>query len=284
MPAKYSAGLKGASLLAVALLALTGARADTPASDEFPVFDSYLKFGALGASINGNEPAFQRRTQQPSNGNLGIEDMYFTKDLENNVGMTLDGHALFLNQDYLGKLVLSKQDVGSFEMGYKTFRTYYDGIGGFFPLNKQWNVLNPEDQHIDRGEFWIGAKIAKPDMPIFEIKYSDGFRRGTKDDTIWGDSDFTSLPNNNPPISQVRKMVPSYRAIDEKHQILDASVQATVFGNTTARLALTWDATHNDDTRYNVRFPGEVRLYPDAALHDPPAPVSDEQPGGVHPG
>ena len=262
MQAKHLPSLRGVSLMAGALLLLSGARAADPASDAFPNFDNYMKVAAIGPSISGNDAAFQRRVQQPSSGAFGIEDMFLSKDLNKDSTMAIDGHALWGTEDYLAKVLLTKNELGSFEMGYKSFRTFYDGIGGFFPLNKQWNAMTPEDLHIDRGEFWADAKLARPNLPEFEIKYVDGFRRGKKDDTIWGDSDFTGLPNNNPPISQVRKMVPSYRDLDEHHSELEASVKATVFGNTTARLALTWESTDNTDTFYGVRFPGEAKPFP----------------------
>lgn len=265
MQAKLLSSLRGASLIAGAVLLLSGARAAAPYADALPTFDNYIKLSALGADITGNKAAFQRRTQTPSNGNLGIEDMYFAKDLNKESTMVIDGHAMGVSEDYLARLNFSKNEVGSFEAGYKSFRTYYDAIGGFFPLNKQWNAMNPEDLHIDRGEFWADAKLARPNLPEFEIKYVDGFRNGKKDDTIWGDSDFTGLPNNNPPISQVRKMVPSYRALNEHHQTLEASAKETFFGNTTARLALTWESTDNKDTFFGARFPGEVKPFPTPA-------------------
>ncbi len=278
MPPPPTSRLRSAGLLAGTLLAVCAARADGPATDALPTFDNYIKIGALGAAIDGNEAAFQRRVQQPSSGALGIEDMYFTKELNKETTMAIDGHALFGSDDYLAKVNFTKSDTGSFELGYKSFRTYYDGIGGFFPLNNQWNAMNPEDLHVDRGEFWADAKLARPDQPVFELKYVDGFRGGKKDDTVWGDSDFTGLPNNNPPISQVRKMIPSYRDLDEHHQTLDGSVTANFFGNTTARLVLTWESTDDDDTRYGARFPGEAKPYPapPSSMLLPPAQMNNQ--------
>jgi hypothetical protein len=262
MQAKLPSSLRGASLIAVALLALSGARADTKMTDAFPTFDNYLKIAGLGSSISGNEAAFQKSTQLSKSGTGGIEDLYFGKELNKDLSFTLDGHALFGTEDYLGKLVLTKNETGSFEMGYKQFRTYYDYIGGFFPLNKMWVTMIPEDLHVDRGEFWATIKIAQPNMPEFEFKFADGFRRGKKDNTIWGDSDFTGLPNNNPPISQVRKLVPSYRQLDEHHQTWEGSVKWKAFGNTDVRVAVEKEKTNDVDTRYAARFPGEVKPYP----------------------
>ncbi len=261
MQAKYLTSLRDVSLIASAFLVFTGAQAAALPNDVFPTFESYVKISGQAPAITGNEAAFQRRLQQPQNGGAGIEDLHVTKDINKEVTLDIDGRALFGAQDFLGKLRLSKTEVGSVEVGYKSFRTFYDTIGGFFPLNNQWNAMNPEALHVDRGEFWAAAKWALPSGAEFEIKYTNGFRKGQKDNTIWGDSDYTGLPNNNLPISQVRKMIPSYRDLDEKLKTLEASGKYTM-GKTTLRLIVADERTDNTDTRYGTRFPGEVKLFP----------------------
>ena len=67
------------------------------------------------------------------------------------------------SDDYLGVLDLTKDDLGSVEVGYKRFRTFYDGVGGFFPLTDTFERMANEDLHVDRGAFWFQTKIAKSD-------------------------------------------------------------------------------------------------------------------------
>ena len=119
----------------------------------------------------------------------GIEDFHFGKDIDKTTSLVIDGRALAPSADYLGKFNVSKTDVGSFEMGYKSFRTYYDGVGGFFPLNNNWQPLANQDLHVDRGQFWVEGKIALPNKPVFTVRYSNETRTGNKDSTIWGSSD-----------------------------------------------------------------------------------------------
>jgi hypothetical protein len=268
MHAKNFNLLRGASVIACLALALgsVGAKADTAAKplDEFPAFDSYIKISGQAASITGNEAAFQKRLALPKDGGAGIEALHLNRDLGNDTTMVIDGHALFNTEDYLGKLNLTKTDVGSFEVGLKTFRTFYDGIGGFFPINNHWSALNPQDLHVDRGEFWAKAIIKRPNMPEFEFSFTDGTRRGKKDSLIWGDSDFTGLPNNNPPISQVRKLEPSYRNLDEHHQDFEATMRHSV-ANTTYSVTFLHEKTDDMDTRYGMRWPGEVKPFPSPA-------------------
>ena len=264
MQANYLTNLRGTSLLAGILLALTGAQAAALPADAFPTFESYIKLSGQVPSITGNEAAFQKRIVQPKGGGLGIEDLHFTKDVNKETTMEIDGRALTGAEDYLAQMKLTKTEYGSLNAGYKSFRTFYDGIGGFFPLNKQWNAMTPEDLHIDRGEYWVKVELNQPNTPKFELSYVDGTRLGKKNSTIWGDSDFTGLPNNIPPISQVRKMLPSYQKIDEHHQALEGSVSHTL-ANTTFHVTVMQEKTDDNDTRYGMRFAGEVKPYPTPA-------------------
>ena len=202
--------IRRTSLVAPMGLVLAGValRADTTASqiDAFPTFQSYIKISGQAPAITGDKAAFQARTRQPENGGAGIEDFFYAQDLSKDVSLQADGHAMVGTEDYLGELKLTKNDVGAFEAGYKRFRTFYDGIGGFFPLNQQWAPLTPEELHTDRSKFWVAGTINLPNLPVLTIRYTNELRDGQKDSTIWGDSDFTGLPNNVPPISQVRKL------------------------------------------------------------------------------
>lgn len=264
MQAKLFRSLRNTSLVAGLIVALPGIYAAPPPTDAFPSFDSYIKISGQAASITGDEAAFQKRLQQPQNGGAGIEDLHYTKDFDKDKTVTFDGRALSGSEDYLAKFNLTKTDFGSFEIGYKRFRTFYDGIGGFFPLNGTWLPLNPENLHVDRGEFWVEGKWNVPNQPALTLRYTNATRTGRKDTTIWGDSDFTGLPNNTPPISQVRKLIPSYRDLNEHHQTLEGTVTHTL-GKTTYRLALLGDATNDVDTRYGARFPDEVKRFPTPA-------------------
>src|SRR4051812_36059389 len=264
MQAIHSHPLCHTRLLAGLMIALVGAHGATPPTDAFPNFDSYIKISGQAASVTGDAAAFQRRLQQSDNGGAGIEELHFTKDFDKNKTVTFDGRALTGSEDYLAKLNVTKNEFGSFEVGYKRFRTFYDGIGGFFPLNGTWMPLNPEDLPVDRGQFWVEGKRNPEGQPSLTVRYTNSTRNGKKDTTVWGDTDFTGLPNNTPPISQVRKLIPSYRDLNEHHETLEGSIEHTL-GKTTFRLTLLGDKTDDIDTRYGTRFPGEVKPFPTPA-------------------
>ena len=249
-----------------ALLALPNTQAQTP-SDAFPTFESYIKVTGQAASVTGNEAAFQRRAQQSKDGGAGIEDLYFTKDLDEKNTLVVEGRAMTGSEDYLARLNLSQVGLGSLEVGYKRFRIFYDGIGGFFPINQTWRTLNPEDLHLDRGSFWAEAKFAGPQRPEIDIRYTNDTRMGQKDSTSWGETDNVGQPyrtmngglvgSNSQ--ATVRKITPSYLQLDEHHQILEASIKQKV-GQTTYQLNLVGDWSNKMNGRFVTRFPGETML------------------------
>ena len=233
-------------------------------TDAFPTFDNYVKIGAFGTDVTGNEAAFQARNRQAT-GTVGIEDMFFAKDLNKDVSLQIDGHALAITNDYLAKFLVTKNDVGSIEMGYKSFRTYYDGVGGFFPMNNYWSTLSPQDLHVDRNKFWVEAKINLPNAPVFTVRYMNETRSGQKDSTIWGSSDYTGLSILGAPITDYRKMAPSYLNLDERHQTFEVTAAHTI-GNTSLNAVLTAETVNNLDSRYVTNFPGEVIPWSIASL------------------
>lgn len=260
---------RSARLFAGLALALSGvgANADlTPKqTDAFPAFDSYIKISGKVPSISGNPAAYAERFRSPENGSYGIEALHLSKETDSNTTMEFDGRALTGAEDYLIKLRETKADVGSTEIGYKSFRTFYDGIGGFFPRNNSWNVMSPEELHVDRSTFWADINIALPHQPIFHLRYADERRDGRKDSTIWGDTDVTGIPIFNVsslnPVSANKKLVPSYIDLNERQKTFEASVKHTL-GNTEVEVIVVNNRTDSDDTRYMTRYPGELKPFP----------------------
>lgn len=261
-------------LLAGALLVLANVRAAE--ADAFPTFDNnYVKVSAGAPSLSGSKAAYQARTQKSSSGAAGIEELAYGYDLSKDVNLQLDGKAMPGAEDYLLSLKLTKNEVGSFEAGYKRFRTFYDGAGGFFPLNNAWLPIYRRALYVDRGQFFIGGTIALPKAPVVTIRYTNETRSGRKDSTIWGDSDLTGIPiyslSSLNPISANRKILPAYIQLGERQEKLEASVKHT-FGNTTAVVTMATGRIKNLDTRSVDRYAGELKPFP-AIPSNPPVLV-----------
>lgn len=268
-------------ICAGAILALPGIRAaDTGtakvSADAFPNFESYIKVSGQAPFISGDSAAFANRTGATNAGSGGIEDLYYTKDLTKDTNLTVNGRALAGSEDYLASFLLTTNNVGTVDVGYKRFRTFYDGVGGFFPLSNQFQAISPESLHVDRGNFWATATLALPDRPIFKISFRDETRNGKKDSSEWaaivnpqavvvaGALVGNAAPANTPFIA------PNVLTIDEHHQIIDASMTAT-WGKTTETLQFTWDTAKNQDQRNYMKYPGST------VVVDPTVLVLDDQ-------
>ena len=244
-------GLFAGTLLVLGLVPVGAA---TP-NDDFPRFESYIKFTGQAPSVSGSAAAYQKRARQSADGAIGIEDLHILKDISKTTTLTIDGRALAGSEDYLGSFKLVREGLGSFSSGYKRNRTYYDGIGGFFPLNRAWFALANRELHIDRGNFWAEGQVALKDAPVFTLRYRNETRDGTKDSTIWGDTNLTGLPLL-PASNATRKILPAYRSVDERQQNLEARAEHTL-GATKLGLSLIRDWTDNKNGLFVTNFKGE---------------------------
>ncbi|HWA28423.1 MAG TPA: hypothetical protein VG734_22430 [Lacunisphaera sp.] len=242
---------------------------DLAAADQFPVFENYIKVSGQTTDLTGSSSAYARRLQMPDNGSGGIEELKLGKELSDDTTLTLEGKALQGKEDYLGAIKIVKNEVGTFDLGYKRYRTFYDGIGGFFPLNNRWMQLDNPELHTDRAKFWAEVRIERPNAPQFELRYTNELRSGRKDSTIWGDTDFTGVPSYygvgaaalNPPYSTNRKLVPAYIQLSERQQNWIGLVKHTV-GNTKLELEIVHNLSTSHDRRTVNRYPGELQLFP----------------------
>ena len=255
---------RAAGLLAGAFLSLVGVRAAE--TDAMPVFENnYLQIGGTAPSVSGSSAAFQKKTLISKSGAGGVEAFNYTVDLSKVTTLQVDAKALPGAEDYLAQFKVTKNEVGSFEAGYKRVRTFYDGLGGFFPGNNNWIPLYSRALNLDRGKFFVNATIALPKAPVFTFSYTNETRSGRKDSTIWGDSDLTGVTifSNTALnlISSNRKFVPAYIQLNERRETWEAAVKQT-FGATTVRLAVAGDRINNLDARSVDRYPGELKPFP----------------------
>ncbi|HZZ56352.1 MAG TPA: hypothetical protein VFE31_00880 [Opitutaceae bacterium] len=266
-----------ALLLGAAIIAPIGLQADPPPdADAFPNFDSYIQISGYRPWIAGDGAAFQQRTGDATAGVYGIENLKYSKDLSNDVNLQVNGRALSGSDDYLAQVVVTDDNLGSVDVGYKLFRTFYDGVGGFFPLNDSFLAMSPEDLHVDRGAFWINLKLQRATGPVVTLSFRDETRTGDKDSTEWGlevapDAKIVggALSGTAAPANTIA-LVPNVQALAEHHKILEATVTETA-GKTTEVLRASADWVGNVDTRYYDRYLGSH------VTADPSVNVLDDQ-------
>lgn len=245
---------RATGLLAGALaLIATGWSAE---ADALPTFDSnYIKVSATGVDMSDNKAAFQARTQTSKNGAAGIEAFNYSYDVSKDSSLEINGRIMPVSEDYLGSFKLAKNEFGSIEVGYKQFRTYYDGAGGFFPLTNAWLPTYPRELYVDRGNFFVNGTLSLPNAPVLTFKYSNASRDGRKDSTIWGDTNLTGLTS-----SPGKKILPNYIDLNERNETWEISARHTI-GNTTVIGTVGGDRINNNDFRTVDRNVGEVKAF-----------------------
>ena len=222
------------------------------ATEEEPQYNNWINLGIGGVIINGDAAQFKQEHRMSGDVFGGIEDMH----LERSIGkatLSIDGRAIFDNDDYNVKIDLSQPNVGYIRGGYTEFRSWYDGNGGFFPHDGGTFFPPPyPEMTIDRGEAWVELGLRLPNWPEMTLHYSHLFREGQKDSTIWGDSTLTGLP-----VNPARKIAPAYRDIDETRDILAFDASKT-FGNTDIGLGMRYEHSTIDNRLQLERGAGQL--------------------------
>jgi hypothetical protein len=169
-----------------------------------------------GTLIDGDKAQFMQRHGVPKGAFGGVESFHYEQDVGKKGLFQIDGRGIFDNHDYSLKLSLDHPDIGYLRGGYREYRSWYDGSGGYFPLNGQWFSLYDDELAVDRGEAWFEGGLTLPGKPVLTFRYSHQFREGRKDSTVWGDTTRTGLTG----ATNTRGIVPSFWDIDEERDIL----------------------------------------------------------------
>ncbi|BET65374.1 hypothetical protein ASA1KI_02920 [Opitutales bacterium ASA1] len=216
--------------------------------------ESWVSFSAGYSGLSGNDGAFQRQRQIEDSGFVGLDSFRWRKSLENDRVLTVDGKALYGNNEYLLRLRLDFPSGSWFSAGYRESRVFYDGSGGFFPRNNQWFTLYDDELFTDRGEAWVEFGLVE-DKWTFKARAAHQFRDGTKDSTLWGDTALTGGAGN-------RNIVPAFLTLDEARTILtvDFSIQAAEA--TKVGGGVRYEQIEVDDSRNVLRRPFEVANSP----------------------
>ena len=233
----------------IAMLTLASAHAGTTTAPAAPAEETpltnWIGFTIGGAFGSGNNAGVMQRTQ--TNGYAfygGIESLQFSQKINNSTTMTLDGHALPGLEDYEFNLNLTKADVGYVKAGYKQFRTWYDGSGGYLP-GAQYGQLADDELSIDRGELSFEAGLRMENVPEITFAYKHAFRNGQKDSLTWGEGSPAATANSF-------KLMPALWGIDEQVDTFELNVEHTL-GNTDLGIGLIYEHASYSNSRTNTK-------------------------------
>ncbi len=217
-----------------------------------PEYNNWIELSIGGLITSGDVAQFEQQHHMSGDVFGGIHDLHYEQTVDKNGQFSIDGHAIFDTGDYDLTLSLSKPKLGYIKAGYNQFRSYYDGNGGFFPVNGAFFPPPIPEMYVTRGEAWFEMGLQLPDWPEIIIRYSHEFRQGQKDSTIWGDTNLTGLTTDQ----TTRKIAPAYRDIDEARDIVSLEISKT-FDNTDIGLGMRYEHDNNNDALNLQRNPGE---------------------------
>lgn len=225
----------------------------TTTEEQTPDYKNWIELGVGGLIINGDAAQFKQEHRMSGDVFGGIEDMHWEQTVGKNGLFSIDGRAIFDNDDYNIKVELSQPGLGYIRAGYTEFRSWYDGNGGFFPPHGG-TFFSPPSQELalDRGEAWIELGLRAPNWPEITVHYSHQFREGDKDSTIWGDTTLTGIA-----VNPTRKIAPAFRNIDETRDIFSFDALKT-FGNTDVDLGMRYEHSSVDDRLQLERGAGQL--------------------------
>jgi hypothetical protein len=226
------------------------------ATEEQPEeYKNWIELAIGGVITNGDRAQFEQEHRLPG-GQVygGIQDLHYEGTFDNNGTFSVDGHALWDINDYDLTIELAKPNFGYIKAGYTEFRSWYDGNAGFFPHNDVFFDPPYPEMHIDRGDVWIELGLRAPNWPEITIRYDHEFRFGQKDSTVWGDTNQTGLLS---PFTSTRKIIPSFRNIDEKRDIFSFEASKT-FGNTDVLLGMRYEHNTDDYSLNTERGAGQL--------------------------
>jgi hypothetical protein len=243
-----AAGVRGATSDGKALTA-------TATEEQPEEYKNWIELAIGGVITSGDRAQFEQEHRLPGDQVYGgIQDLHFEGTFDKDGVFSVDGHALWDFNDYDITVQLMKPNFGYIKAGYTEFRSWYDGNAGFFPHNDVF--FNPPfpEMHIDRGDAWIELGLRAPNWPEITIRYDHEFRFGQKDSTTWGDTNQTGLL---PPFNSTRKIIPSFRNIDEKRDIFSFEASKT-FANTDVLLGMRYEHNTDDDSLNMERGAGQL--------------------------
>lgn len=213
-------------------------------------YSNWIDLGVGGFFTSGNKAQFQHQHQTSGGLFGGIEDFHYQGNVAKDTTLSIDGHALFDNEDYSLHLGLVKEKVGYLRFSYDEFRTWYNGDGGFFPPSDTFYPLSGDALELDRGQIIFEGGLTLDNAPKITFRYTHTFREGEKDSSIWG-------PAHPEGGTLLRGISPSFYDINEHSDSfqLDAShhIKATDLG-----LGFSYEAGKLDDALNISEFPGEV--------------------------
>ena len=100
--------------------------------------------------------------------------------------ISVEGHALFPDDDLQVKLTWTKADVGFVRAGVEQWRRYFDAAGGYYRPFSPPSFDLGQDLHLDIGRAWIDFGLTLPHLPQAVLGYEYQYKDGAESMLEWG--------------------------------------------------------------------------------------------------
>jgi hypothetical protein len=210
-------------------------------------YSNWIDLGLGGIWPGGNKAQAEAQRRASRGGFGGIEDFRYQKTIDKST-LTIDGRALFDQNDYKLSLDLRREDLGYLRVSYDEFRTWSNGDGGYYPPGNQFYPLSDDALALDRGNFTFEGGLTLQNIPQVTFKYTHTFREGEKSSTIWGIT--------HPTINATQGLSPTVNKIDEHSDAFQLDVSKTVKA-TDLGVGMRYEGGKLDNALRITQSPGE---------------------------
>lgn len=214
-------------------------------------YNNWVELGVGGMITSGSEAQAEQSRHTTRGAFGGIEDLHYRGNVSSNLILTVDGRALFEQNDYKLTLGLTQPEKWYLRFNYQEFRTWYNANGGYFPPTDGWYgyPFGDDALAVDRGEISFEGGLTLKKWPALTFKYTHQFRDGAKGSTSWGQT-------HPGMIYSARGLVPSFYGIDEDRDIFELNakhhIKSTDFG-----LGVRYETGDLNNSRKSWQWPGE---------------------------
>ncbi len=200
-------------------------------------YTGWVNFTVGGASVKGNEAAFQRRHGRDTGVIGGISQIYYETFVGENGTLKLGGQAVAGNDDFDVRISYENPDVGYLRAGGSQRRLWRDANGGFYAPTGATFPHSDSLLYLDRRMIWVEGGLTLPDKPHVGIRYEHHERFGDTDSTIWGAT----------PLAVGRGVSAAFRGIDERRDLVTLNATHTL-GNTDLGAGARYQHFQSDNT------------------------------------
>lgn len=221
--------IKALSRVLILLAAAIFISSSAYAEQEKESLDVEITPSILYPEVKGDREKFEEDNWISRDTSGGLSSITFSKDLNDKDSLEFEGKGIAGTNDYDAELNFSREGVGTLTFGFKEYRKYYDGTGGFyenFPITSFHPMELENDLHLDIGDFKFEGVLAKENSPEFSLGYEREFRHGSKSLVSWGSMVSGAVTRNiNPTYVDLDETVDKVK-FGVKHVTKDAEISA----------------------------------------------------------